>query len=236
MSEGATASVVSDNSDSQQAKIERLPPEHTSGIRRVQVGCGPKHLRPDWWNVDLRPFKGIDEVMDAAKPWRWDGLLDFVYCEHFLEHLDAEDGISFLCEAGRALRVGGRIRISTPGLEWVLKTHFKFEEPQSEAHLAQTFVINRAFHGWGHKFLYSRGMLEQVLRSLNYTDIKFFGYGESDTSALRNLELHGGYSTFGQFPSVWIVEGARGDVSIARSDDFDRRVNDSFTKYVRSGH
>src|SRR5690606_11195704 len=82
----------------------RVPPDAPDGIRNLQVGCGPKHLRPNWWNTDLRPFKGLDEPMDAVKPWRWNNLLDHVYAEHFLEHLELQDAVEFLLNAGRALR------------------------------------------------------------------------------------------------------------------------------------
>ncbi len=214
----------------------RLPPEDPSGIRRVQVGCGPQHLRPDWWNVDIRGFKGIDEIMDAAQPWRWVDLLDYVYCEHFLEHLDPSSAVSFLRAAGCSLRKGGRIRISTPGLEWVLKTHFKFAQPESNNHIQETWSINRAFHGWGHQFLYSRGMLTWLLTSMNYEDIRFFSYGESDDPELRNLELHGGWSVEDNYPSVWIVEGARGAATIGQSEQVDKIMNEQYLRFVRSGH
>jgi hypothetical protein len=102
----------------------RRGPSHPDGLRRVNVGSGPALLPPDWWNVDVRPFPGIDEVMDAAAPWPWQDRLDYVYGEHFLEHLTVPQALRFLVEAGKSLRQGGRIRLSTPSLEWVLATHF----------------------------------------------------------------------------------------------------------------
>jgi hypothetical protein len=47
----------------------RLGPNTPLGIRKVHVGCGPHAILPDWWNVDIRSFLGIDEVIDATAPW-----------------------------------------------------------------------------------------------------------------------------------------------------------------------
>ena len=51
--------------------IERRGPSHPEGMRGVNVGSGPKNLLPVWWNVDLRPFEGINQAMDATEPWPW---------------------------------------------------------------------------------------------------------------------------------------------------------------------
>lgn len=213
----------------------RRPPEAEGGIRNLQVGCGPKHLRPNWWNTDLRAFKGLDEPLDAIKPWRWVGVLEHVYAEHFLEHLDVEDGVKFLANAGRALAVGGHIRLSTPGLEWVMSSHFRFAEDGHDQVL-DTLRTNRAFHGWGHKFLYSRGMLEWMLTGLNYTDIRFHSYGESEREIFRGIEMHGKFRVMNGYPSVWIVEATRGEAEIAPKPEMLALMQREFLRQVRGGH
>jgi predicted SAM-dependent methyltransferase len=211
---------------------DRMPPEVDGGIRRLQVGCGPHNILPDWWNVDIRPFPGIDEVMDVTKPWRWSARLAFVFGEHFLEHLDIRDGLKFLYYAGLALEVGGRIRLSTPSVEHVLITHFNLSNPQRD--LAQTFAINRAFHGWGHKFLYSKEMLEQCLLAIGLEDVSFYRFGESSTPALTNLERHLGNGTGDR--GIWVVEAARTSKPIDLPSDFMKRIEAEFGRYVDSGH
>jgi SAM-dependent methyltransferase len=158
----------------------------------------------EWWNVDIRRFAGIDQVADVTEPWPWQGL-DYVYGEHFLEHLSLDRAILFLVEAARALRPGGRIRLSTPGLEWVWRTHFDPSAAAPEA-IAKTYQANRAFYGWGHRFLYSRPMLEHLLRDTGFDDLTFHDYGESPDPALRDLERHGGFEVVDGWPNVWIVE------------------------------
>jgi predicted SAM-dependent methyltransferase len=214
----------------------RRSPIEEDGIRRVQVGCGPHHIRPEWWNTDIRSFPGVDEVMDAGRPWHWQNTLEFVYAEHFLEHLEFEAAISFLVEAGRALQVGGRIRLTTPSLEWVIKTHFSFDTATDDARILDTFRINRAFHGWGHQFLYSENMLRHLLHEVGYADIEFCSYNQSGVEALRNLEKHGDYSVSSGYPSVWIVEAVKTSKAIAVSEVFRHEIEMVFSQYMRGGH
>jgi hypothetical protein len=218
------------------SNVKRRPPEDPGGIRNLQVGCGPKHLRPGWWNTDLRPFHGLDEAMDAVKPWRWTDLLENIYAEHFLEHLELEDAVTFLQNAGRALKVGGCIRISTPGLEWVMSSHFRFADPDSPDQVLDTLRTNRAFHGWGHQFLYSRGMLRWLFEGLNYDDIRFHSYGESDREVFRGIEMHGKFRVMNGYPSVWIVEAVRGARPIEPDPKMLSLMQVEFLRQVRGGH
>jgi predicted SAM-dependent methyltransferase len=213
----------------------RLGPAHPDGLRRVNVGCGPTNLLEGWWNVDIRSFEGIDEVMDCTKPWPWEDL-GFVYGEHFIEHMEVPDCISFLVHAGASLVRGGRIRLSTPSLEWVLSTHFNLGDPAVGSRIAETWAINRAFHGWGHKFLYSREMLLYILSSLGFESLSFHDYGCSDCAELSGKERHGGWTVANGFPSVWIVEASKGSRDIVEAKALQVEVEESLFKYVRAGH
>jgi hypothetical protein len=88
-------------------------------VRKVHVGCGPHALLDGWCNADVRRFEGVDHVMDATEPWPFSGLTH-VFGEHFIEHLEIDKAIDFLVHAGRSLAPGGRIRLSTPNLAWVM--------------------------------------------------------------------------------------------------------------------
>ncbi len=213
----------------------RLPPSHDRGIRRVHVGCGPHNILGDWWNVDLVPFEGVDQALDVTGCWPWKDRLDYVYGEHFLEHLAPAKAVQFLVEAGKALKIGGRIRLSTPALEWVIKTHFTFEPMPDQRRIEQTYAINRAFHGWGHRFLYSRELLVRLLSGLGYEKPVFHEYGASDDLAFRNLERHGDYWHDAGYPSVWIVEATRGSAPIAASRALLDEMEENFGKYVGPG-
>jgi predicted SAM-dependent methyltransferase len=214
----------------------RYSPAHPDGIRRVQVGCGPHHLRLDWWNTDLRQFPNIDDAMDATKPWPWPERLDYVYAEHFLEHLTIDKAVDFLVEAGRALRLGGRIRLSTPSLEWVLKTHFSFQPAETPENFMEAIAVNRAFYAWGHQFLYTRGTLDRLMRDVGYEDVRFYPYGVSDTPAFDGLELHVTNPDADGYPAQWIVEGERGDTDIATPSELIGLLDREMLEHVRPGH
>lgn len=203
---------------------------------KVQVGCGPHNLLEGWWNVDIRDFEGIDKVMDVAKPWPWENSIQYVYGEHFIEHLSFEQAISFLTYAGKALVIGGKIRLSTPSLEWVLKSHFDFEETDLNIRLKNSFGVNRAFHGWGHQFLYSKDMLQSILEGVGFTEITWCKYGESSDTNLINLEQHGVPSFRYGFPSVWVVEASKMIGEMERNKDFLELAECDFLRYVRNGH
>lgn len=214
----------------------RKGPNDFNGIKKLQVGCGPQNIMSDWWNVDIRSFPGIDAVMDVTKPWPFDGL-EYVYGEHFLEHLSLEGAIAFLNNAWKSLKPSGVIRLSTPSLEWVLSTHFNLSETNPQKRIDSTFSMNRAFHGWGHQFLYSKDFLSSLLDNLGWQKVVFCEYGKSDRSVLRGIERHGSYRVDNGYPNVWIVEGTRGD---GRSESsilsYQKLLDKSYVSYVRSGH
>jgi predicted SAM-dependent methyltransferase len=207
----------------------------TATVTKVQVGCGPHALLDGWCNTDIRGFKGIDQVMDATEPWPFTGLTH-VFGEHFLEHLDIDKAIDFLVHAGSSLAPGGRIRLSTPNLAWVIRTHFELGPVDEEQRLADTLRTNRAFHGWGHRFLWTTEMLTGVLASVGYEEIEIFGYGESRDPEFQNLERHGGYSVVDGLPSVVLVEAVRGEAPIERNPAIDAWIDHEFLRHVRGGH
>ncbi|MDY7002601.1 MAG: hypothetical protein SWX82_01145 [Cyanobacteriota bacterium] len=214
----------------------RLSPQNSNGIKKVQVGCGPHNIMADWWNVDIRPFPGIDQVMDVTKPWPFNGL-EYVYGEHFLEHLSLEGAIAFLNNVWKSLTPGGVIRLSTPSLEWVLSTHFNLSETNPQKRIDSTFSMNRAFHGWGHQFLYSKDFLQSLLDNLGWEKVVFCEYGKSEHSSLIGIERHGSYRVDNGYPNVWIVEGTRGN---GRSESsvlsYQKLLDKSYVSYVSSGH
>lgn len=203
--------------------------------KRIHVGCGPAALKAEWLNVDIRNFPGVDQVFDITQPWEGLGGVEYVYGEHFLEHLTLDQALAFLSRAHGAMVETGRIRLSTPALEWVIATHFDPAQTDANKMIAQTLGINRAFHGWGHKFLWSRIMLQTALQESGFRNVTFHKYGESDDKFLRGIEEHGGYKEQQGFPSTWIVE-AMNDPDAKLDAAFREVAERDFVRYVRSGH
>jgi predicted SAM-dependent methyltransferase len=208
-----------------------------SEITKVHIGCGPSARLEGWWNTDLRPFEGIDQALDAVKPWPWRNCLTHVYAEHFLEHLGIDQAIAFLTHAGDALREGGRLRLSTPNLTWVMATHYTLGSAvDHQTRRMQTLRINRAFHGWGHQFLWSEDMLVGLMASMGYQHVETFAYGESRDPALQAIERHGGYLIDNGLSNVIIVEAVRGSRPIALDEGMKALIDREFLSHVQAGH
>ncbi|HVS66051.1 MAG TPA: methyltransferase domain-containing protein [Thermoanaerobaculia bacterium] len=157
---------------------------------RLHVGCGPERLR-GWINADLERHPGVDLILDARQPLPFaDATMAYVFAEHFLEHLDRDNGVAFLSECRRVLHPRtGVIRVSTPNLDWVWSTHYRYPADAATKR-AGAFHLNQAFHGWGHRYLYNDVVLTDALQEAGFEDVQFFRYGESDRNELGGLERH----------------------------------------------
>lgn len=87
--------------------------------RRVQLGGGA-HVLPDFLNIDITP--PVDLVCDAREGLPLDdGAADFVFSEHFLEHVDyPRSAKHIVAEIHRVLRPGGHTVIGVPDGQLVL--------------------------------------------------------------------------------------------------------------------
>jgi predicted SAM-dependent methyltransferase len=173
---------------------------------RLHIGCGDHRLE-GWQNIDSKALPQVDRVLDIR-----DGLdysdVDAIYAEHFLEHLRFDDGLAFLAECRRVLRPEGILRLSTPNLDWVMSTHYRILIPDPQEGLFDAFRINRAFHGWGHQFLYNRHALTAVLHATGYRDVVFQRYGESAHEFLRGVEGHETWVDSPDLPHVLVAEAS----------------------------
>src|SRR5262249_42754065 len=172
---------------------------------RLHIGCGQEAI-PGWINLDTRTLPGVDRVLDVRLGLPFEDV-SAIYAEHFLEHLSLEEGLSFLRECRRALNQGGVLRLSTPNLDWVYATHYRIgPEFSNEKRVHDCLQLNRAFHGWGHQFLYNRETLEAVLRAAGFAETSFHRYGESGIAQLQGLERHQTWEDTPELPHVIIAE------------------------------
>lgn len=154
------------------------------GLYGLHVGCRDI-IAPKWINTDISPppngeglstvSPGLSEfpggayflLHDATKPFPIEeGTLDRIYSEHFIEHLTLAEGIEWLREMRRLLRVGGVLRISTPDLsryaEGYTDSKNKFYERHREQLMTvilavpkrKAWMMNQIFQEWGHRWIY----------------------------------------------------------------------------------
>jgi predicted SAM-dependent methyltransferase len=183
-------------------------------IKKLQLGTGTLPT-PGWLNTDLDPTLGRTVTadgppvifLDVTRRFPFlDATFDYAAAEHLIEHLHYDAGRRMLAECARVLRPGGRIRIATPDLERLLNLYEQRHRLSSEqeAYIRWTadmwlepdrasvaFVINNAFHAWGHQFLFDEDTLRATLAEVGFTAIDRFAVRESDDAHLQGLETHG---------------------------------------------
>lgn len=179
-----------------------------AGPLRLHVGAGRARLE-GWVNLDIQDLPGVDVVADVTQGLDFENA-EAVYAEHFLEHLRVDQAVDFLVECHRCLAPGGRLRLSTPNLEWVLATHYHREAPP-EARRRDAVITNRAFHGWRHRFLWNRDLLAAALEAAGFVDLSWCRFGESEHADFRGIERHDTYGDSDDLPHVLIVEAVRGE-------------------------
>lgn len=80
---------------------------------KLNLGSGPTAL-PDYTNVDVLAFPGIEQV-DLRERWPWaDESIEEILASHFIEHLTERERCHALNEAWRVLKPGGKMTIVTP--------------------------------------------------------------------------------------------------------------------------
>lgn len=186
--------------------------------RKLQIGSGTNYLA-GWLNTDIYPSNRI-MFLDASKKFPFaDCMFDYVFNEQFIEHLAYLDGVRFVQECYRVLKFGGKLRIFTPDLKFLVelynenKTELQKEyimRVAAHGYALDTFIINNFFYlntprGWGHKFIYDYKVLEQLLFLCKFVDVKRCIVGESDDRNLRGIELHGRvleHEAFNRFESM----------------------------------
>lgn len=183
--------------------ITRYLQDHA--VRSLHLGCSA-NIYEGWLNTDFRVLGRGAIFLDATRPFPLpDGSIDYVFSEHMIEHVSYSQGLFMLRECCRVLKPGGRIRIATPNLEFLLKLHSGEPRPDAEEYLAwfrsrhmphlaassPAFVINHYFYNWGHCFIYDHSTLEGAFREAGLTPLEWCAVGESTCPVLRYLERHG---------------------------------------------
>lgn len=192
---------AADTAETPRAGSERTP-------LRLHVGAG-RHRLDGWVNLDIQALPGVDVVADVRAGLDYENV-DAIYAEHFLEHLALDDALGFLLECHRVLRPGGWLRLSTPNLDWVWLSHYVLDA-SAEDKQHRALMLNRAFYGWRHRFLWNREMLGRALAACGFEEISWRRYGESGRPDLAGLEGHETYDDSPELPHVIIAEAQRGE-------------------------
>jgi predicted SAM-dependent methyltransferase len=159
---------------------------------KLHLGCG-SIIKPGWINIDIERGPGIDKVHDLTKPLDFiaSGAVDYIYSEHFIEHLERHQGEGLLRDCRRMLKPAGVVRISCPNLYTLVNDYMNQKiDRWAEGWMPETpcRMINEGMRLWGHKFLYDLPELDSLLRGLGFAHVTPCQYGQSSHDALKGLE------------------------------------------------
>jgi SAM-dependent methyltransferase len=148
------------------------------GVRGLQCGsAGILRLGP-WLNTDLMGLRVADgSVPELGRLSRLDGRLylrhdakqrfpfedesfDWIYSEHFIEHIFPTEAVTWLTEMRRLLKPGVHVRISTPDLRKYARGYLEPENGFFAEHYGVVaHALNRFVQGdsesmplWGREF------------------------------------------------------------------------------------
>lgn len=184
------ARLVAERSQQLRAVLGR---DDMAGLPRLNIGCG-SHREPGWLNADADPGAELQIAVRAGEPLPFvDGELEMVFSEHFLEHLSYDDGVHFLRESARVLRRDGVFRVSCPDLDVILGLLRPGDKDwKALAGVYESIgdfapgvldvperVVNWAFYGHEHRYLWSFRQLRSVLEASGFGGVERVRFGVS---------------------------------------------------------
>lgn len=159
--------------------------------KKLHLGSGG-NIIPGWSNIDLKS-NGKIIGLDLTKPLPIKSeSIDFIFSEHFIEHITLKQAESFIGECFRVLKKGGVLRISTPSLEKLIEEYLagKSDEWRDLGWEPNTpcQMINEGLRSWGHQHVYDTVDLKGLLNSSGFNKIQEVEWHESKYKTLRNIE------------------------------------------------
>jgi len=188
--------------------VASLLKEH-AGSLKLNLGCGTDY-KEGWINIDNNSDNNVQKLdlsWDLRNPLPFaDNSVDFIFNEHFFEHLTVEEAKKVMTDIGRVLKPGGVMRIAMPDLESVVDhyLHLPLSKDKVIKDYDLGFVqtraewINMSFRWWGHMWLYDWEELVRRLKEAGFTKIKRCKLGDSKYPELQKLEIRQGSILIGE--------------------------------------
>lgn len=153
------------------------------GQRGMNLGCGGQGFK-GWLNIDRDHPYHVDLRWDLCEglPFAPDASFDYVYSEHFLEHIPRRNAQELMRESFRSLKSGGHVRIAMPDLDKVINDYvMDNKHPGAHPEFSTYFggdlfytkgeLLDIAMRQWGHTYLYNYEDLERVLLAAGFVDV-----------------------------------------------------------------
>ena len=161
---------------------------------KLHIGSGDLIINESWINIDLEHCPTVDlslNVLDGL-PFE-ENSVDFVYSEHFIEHLPKQGTKEFLGEVFRILKPGGVHRILTPDIRGCVNVFLADTWRQlgwTKHHGIETSAdyLNQTMRLWGHQFLFDKETLSKFVEHAGYADLTWENLSESRFPELRGID------------------------------------------------
>jgi len=217
----------------------------THEIPKLHLGAGPNKLE-GWFNTDLTPRNHGIYFLDVTKRFPFeDSTFHYIHNEHLIEHLTYNGALRMLGECYRVLKPGGKIRISTPDIDTVLKLRtpekselqLKYIKWHMDHCLPEIgvykdiFVINSAFNNFGHRFLYDYETLQNSFKEVGYINISQCRPGESSDENLCGIDFRA-RDEMTSFTNL-ILEGTRLNLQEIILPDATNNISLSFDRLIK---
>ena len=166
---------------------------------KLNLGCGTDY-KEGWINIDNNSDNNITRLdinWDLTNPLPFkENTVNFIYNEHFYEHLSVEQGKSLVRNCMSVLAPGGVLRIAMPDLAVAVNNYLNVsieEEPAIKKYnlgfvKTRAELLNMAFRWWGHQWLYDWEEFERRLREAGCVNIVRETISNSKHVEFINLE------------------------------------------------
>jgi len=170
-----------------------------AGEKKLVLGCGASILT-GWLNTDFEPVSDEVTYVNVTLPFPFpDGTFDYIFTEHMIEHIPYADAQHMLRECFRVMKPGGRIRVSTPNLEFLFDLYRSDKSPLQKEYIRwcagewgvkeqDTHVINFYARAWGHCFIYDEKVLKKAMEEAGFVEVERCALNESRNPIFQNIE------------------------------------------------
>lgn len=163
-------------------------------MTKLNLGSGDVLLK-GFINIDLHPKADVRQDLRQPLPYA-ENTIDYIYSEHFIEHLTYDEARRLMNECYRVLKPCGVIRIATPDLDHLIDKYQNgwqyqkwLEHPDYKFITSAGMMINYAVRAWGHKYIWNAADLYTILKQAGFSSAEDRILNESWYQELRNLEI-----------------------------------------------
>lgn len=163
-------------------------------MTKLNLGCGP-HTMLDWINYDLDKLPGSVAIkldLSRGELPHADESVDFIFSEHFIEHITKDQAKALLRECFRVLKPDGVLRVVTPDLDRLVEQYVRGNvakipgvwEPNSACEM-----LNEGMRLWGHQYLYDKEEFGNMLQESGFKSAWDCARHISKHDDLKGLEV-----------------------------------------------